>query len=557
MNAYIRAAGTTRGHQIYVEAVHRLSDLGAVVTHAAHGTSQEGFDAEWRGIHVLTVEGDLISRFEVFDEADLDAAIARFDQLSRPAPRLENAASQVNERIWLHLRPATGTPSPTYLAEDISTDDRRRVVNAGIRHGRDAEIKDFRSAADLGFTHATVRRHCDPRRTPRPHACSRYSRATTIPRRSTTMLLQGSRDRRRRPDRGGVTFDLDDFDAAIAELDARYLAGEAAAHAHTWSVVAAAYAGFNRRELLATTPDWVNIDHRRGAAFAPGDMIAYLHAAWDDSPDTKIYIEAVHRLSEIGAVVTHLARGISQEGFDAEWRDVHVLAVEGDMVSRSELFDEADLDAAIARFDQLSRPAPRLENAASQVAERVMAHFTARDWDAITAMLADDFSSDDRRRVVNAGLRHGRDAAIEEAHANADLGANEVTSTVIATRGDRLVLRRARYSDGGTSARGVLRRCPQHRRDRRRRADRGDRHLRPRRLRRRHRGTRRPLPRRRSGRPRAHVVGHHAGLRRAQPARTSPDDTRLGEHRPPPRDIVSRLVEFPSYSPPHGTSRLT
>ena len=33
---------------IYIEAVHRLSDLGAVVTHAARGTSQEGFDAEWR-----------------------------------------------------------------------------------------------------------------------------------------------------------------------------------------------------------------------------------------------------------------------------------------------------------------------------------------------------------------------------------------------------------------------------------------------------------------------------------------------------------------------------
>ncbi len=34
-----------------------------------------------------------------------------------------------------------------------------------------------------------------------------------------------------------VAFDPDDFDAAIAELDARYLAGEAAAHAHTWSVI--------------------------------------------------------------------------------------------------------------------------------------------------------------------------------------------------------------------------------------------------------------------------------------------------------------------------------
>ena len=34
-----------------------------------------------------------------------------------------------------------------------------------------------------------------------------------------------------------VMFDPDDIDAAFEELDARYLAGEAAAHAHTWSVI--------------------------------------------------------------------------------------------------------------------------------------------------------------------------------------------------------------------------------------------------------------------------------------------------------------------------------
>ena len=58
-------------------------------------------------------------------------------------------------------------------------------------------------------------------------------------------------------------FDPDDIDAAFAELDARYLAGEAAAHSHTWSVISQAYAALNRRELPATTPDWANIDHRR------------------------------------------------------------------------------------------------------------------------------------------------------------------------------------------------------------------------------------------------------------------------------------------------------
>ena len=48
-----------------------------------------------------------------------------------------------------------------------------------------------------------------------------------------------------------VAFDSDDIDAALEELDARYLAGEAAAYAHAWSVIAQAYAAFNRHELPA------------------------------------------------------------------------------------------------------------------------------------------------------------------------------------------------------------------------------------------------------------------------------------------------------------------
>ena len=72
--------------------------------------------------------------------------------------------------------------------------------------------------------------------------------------------------------------------------------------------------------------------------------------------------------------------------------DDHHLDVEGDLINRSELFDEADLDAALARFDELSRPTPRLENAASRVHER-LGVLRARDWDAMAQMMADDISS--------------------------------------------------------------------------------------------------------------------------------------------------------------------
>ena len=110
--------------------------------------------------------------------------------------------------------------------------------------------------------------------------------------------------------------------------------------------------------------------------------------------------------------------------------EVDLLTVEGDLINRCEIFDEADLDAALARFDELSRPAPRLENAASRVHERLNAYFAARDWAAITEILAADLVTEDRRRVVNAGIRHGRDADIAELRAIAEVGIDNITWTV-------------------------------------------------------------------------------------------------------------------------------
>ena len=211
-----------------------------------------------------------------------------------------------------------------------------------------------------------------------------------------------------------VVFDPDDIDAAFEELDARYLAGEAAA--------ARAHVVGHRRStprstgtnFPPTTPDWVNIDHRRVAAFEPGDLTAYIRAAWDLAPDVTIYIEAVHRLSDLGAVVTHAAHGTSQEGFDAEWRMIELLTVDGDLINRCEIFDEADLDAALASS---TSSAGRRRGWKTRQAECTSAsRRTSRPATGtrMAEMLADDISTDDRRRVVNGGVRRGRDAADRE-----------------------------------------------------------------------------------------------------------------------------------------------
>jgi hypothetical protein len=443
LTEYLHASwDLTPNLRMYVEAVHQLSDVGAVITLAIHGTSRDGFDADWRIVELLTGEGEEGKRCEVFNEADLDAALARFDELSHPAPRLENAASRLYKRFQSYFTARDWDALVETMAVDIYRDDRRRVVNAEANQGRDAAVAEARAVADVGAKNAVwtviaIRGEC------LALIRSRFSGRDQRPEAFHTEFLCVIE-----VDRDGlmaqhIMFDPDDFDAAFEELDARYLAGEAAAHARTWSAIAGAYAALNRREIPATTPDWVNLDHRRVAAIAPGDLIPFVRAAWELERNIHTRVETVHRMKSFGAAVTRVSNGTSREGFDAEWRSIDLMTVDGDLISRFEMFDEADLDTALARFDELSRPAQRLENAASRLVEHFLTHFAARDWDAMAESLAADYSSDDRRLVVGAGVRHGRDAAIDNYRAMADVGFTNISSTVIATRGQRLAVTRA------------------------------------------------------------------------------------------------------------------
>ena len=269
----------------------------------------------------------------------------------------------------------------------------------------------MRAVADVGVDERLVDRHCDPRGAPRPQS---YPLLGPRPAARGIPHARCSASSRSTPTSGSrrsSSFDLDDIDAAFEELDARYLAGEAAAHAHTWSVIAGVYAALNRHELPATTPDWV--EHRPPARDQRSRPVTWPHTSvprGTSRQTSRIYIEAVHRLSDLGAVFTHAAHGTSQEGFDAEWREIAT----SDGRRRP---DQPLRDLRRGRPRRRARavrraqpPAPRLENAASRVFERFRAYFAARDWDAMAEILADDISNDDRRRVVNAGIRHGRDA---------------------------------------------------------------------------------------------------------------------------------------------------
>ena len=199
------------------------------------------------------------------------------------------------ERFWAYFEARDWDAMAETWAEDYCTHDHRRVVNAGFLRGRADHLTNMRAVAEVGFEHL---------------------RSTVIATREQRLALIRIRSSVRGSPPGEVSadvpsiveidadgrlaatahFDSDDIDAAFDELDARYLAGEAAAHANTWSVIAAAHAGFNRQELPATTPDPVYIDHRPVVSIPGGDLAASIRAVWEITPVSSVYIEAVHRL---------------------------------------------------------------------------------------------------------------------------------------------------------------------------------------------------------------------------------------------------------------------
>src|SRR6185437_3848334 len=170
------------------------------------------------------------------------------------------------------------------LADDIFNDDHRRVVNAGALHGRDATMASMQATAALGLSAITpvvIATRGERLALTREHWLIGDQRSGAY---SAEVLSIVEIDADERIV-ARLAFDPEDIDAAFAELDVRYLAGEAAAYSQTWSLTTQAYAALNRRELPPAKADWVNIDHRRAIAFAPGDMTAYIRAGMDLAPD--------------------------------------------------------------------------------------------------------------------------------------------------------------------------------------------------------------------------------------------------------------------------------
>ncbi len=179
MTQYIRATwDVAPDFKIYIEAVHCLSNLGAVVTHRAVGPRKRASrrsgakspSGQWKA----TVQSHRIVR------RDQPRRRARAVRGTAPADTAAGKCGQPSARALFCATspPATGMRSAKVLADDMFPDDRRRVETRGA----DAvEMPRSQTCGRLPTSeprYIDVGRHRDPRGAPHPARASGGGRAT-------------------------------------------------------------------------------------------------------------------------------------------------------------------------------------------------------------------------------------------------------------------------------------------------------------------------------------------------------------------------------------------
>jgi hypothetical protein len=153
-----------------------------------------------------------------------------------------------------------------------------------------------------------------------------------------------------------VVLEPDDLDAAYAELDARYAAGEAAPHAATWEAdmrLRRAAAARDWAQLgAAFAPDFVLEDHRPLgflASLSREEYVASVRALLDLRPDARLRVDHVLGLDDRRSLTLRGWVGADTDGtFEIS---AAVVAEHGaDGIRRWHFYDLDQLDAARARF---------------------------------------------------------------------------------------------------------------------------------------------------------------------------------------------------------------
>ncbi len=489
-----RTLGTwsARGAQAVLQHFRSLRDVAADVAirqddildlrsdtyfvHQTHsGTDRVGGGAYERQFHVILMFGTdgLLTRMEMFDSDRLGEALARFDALVRDSgerraittsAHIDNSVTRSMQRMAEAWNAGDWDCVAAFYPPDFRLIDSRTLIHLDLdreQYLQGARLTwDMRSSRLTSEVLATRGDRLALQRTRHEVADADVGPSE----REYLSIIEGDA-------RGNhvtmVLFDADAVDAAYADLDARYVEGEAAPYAATWEAYlrnARAMATREWEQLRAAyAPDCVLEDHRPlglPTLRSRDECVASVRAFVELRPDARSRTPHVLALTGRWSLTVTVWTGSETEGAF----EIPAVAVTGfdssGHTERVDLYDLDQLDEARARFAELTTAprALRIENGATRSLARMESAWEARDWDTVAALYAPGFWQSDRRRLILLEL--GRRQAIEGLRATWDMRWSRLTSEVLATRGGRLALARVLVevadADMGPSEREVL-----------------------------------------------------------------------------------------------------
>ncbi len=437
---------------VRIEDVLALGADAFLVRWVNYGIDRAGggaFEVPFLLLFVFGADG-LVTHNEAFEVDRAADALARFDELTgaKPETPFANAAWRVLEEEDRAMERRDWEGLVARYAPGYVFDDRRSLV---------------RTRVDGDASLANLRLLFDARR-----GLSRQLLATRGERLELDRQLRTSVDRHgglaefeylclNEVDAtgritGSVVFDPGDLDAAYAELDARYAAGEAAPYARTLASIGRFRAALAARDWAGLAqliaPDLVWGDHRLLGLHdlrSRGEYLARVRSLIDLAPDAALRAEHMLALDERGVLAVLCWVG-SRDGGAFEIPAVSVIGSGADgWVRALDTYDIGQLDEARACFAALAAapPAPWLDNAATRSERENDAAWGSRDWERFVALHAPGFRRSDRRRLFQLELT--REEHLEIARLLFEMESTQTEWEPLATRGDRLALVRWRF----------------------------------------------------------------------------------------------------------------
>ncbi len=435
---------------ILISTYHRLLPGAWLAQSIMRARSATDLELEVEAIHLQIQRIDRIARIEIFDVDQIEAAFARFDELTTPSTgnQIRNRASDIGLRLVDEL--AAGSESmDAYRHPEVVVEDRRHL------HKRDYRTDDIESA--LQEPHRAGRRitvtATDVIAVREDHLALidySYGRSDWTSRLLSVVDL-GDDDRVVRE----VVFDPEDLVDALDLLDdwyAEQLDPGRAAVVEMSRAGAMAFCARDSERLRSTyTADAVIVDRRKGVqnfdAIGVTEWVERSAAIWDVEPTIVSLSTSFVRLTPAGSVVT----GGMWDTAGNRWDLCSIALTRDGRASRQEFFDIDDLDHAIARFEELTST-PEL-TIAEQTQVALLAALNRGDREAVAKLAAEDATFIGRRPL---GLPAMTASDMNQTAFDFDLPGAQWRSEIVATRGEHLCLTRGEYGVGDDLAFEVL-----------------------------------------------------------------------------------------------------